>query len=154
MKKKYLLTKKGLEKLKKELKYLKKVKRKEIAERLKQTASFGDLSENAAYQEAKEAQAFIEGKILELEKIIALAEIIKPKRNGKIEIGSKVSLKLLESGEEFNFQIVGEAEADPLSGKISYKSPLGKKLLGKREGDLVKIETELGKKEYKILKIA
>jgi len=153
MEKKTYLTPEGLEKLKKELNYLKTVKRKEIAERLKRTASFGDLSENAAFHEAKDAQAFLEGRILELEKIVKNAKVLELKKNGKIQIGSQVQLKNKEDKQIFKFKIVGESETNPLQGKISYESPLGKALLGKLEGDRVKIESPEGKIEYKVLKV-
>jgi transcription elongation factor GreA len=146
------LTPEGLRKLKKELDYLKKVKRKEIAKRLKETASFGDLSENAAYQEAKEAQAFLEGKILELEEILQKAKVIKKKKEGnKIQLGSLVSVSL--NNQKLKFQIVGPEEANPEKGKISYQSPLGKALLGKAVGAKIEVKTPEGKIHYKILKI-
>ena len=145
------LTPEGLEKLKKELNYLKTVKRKEIAERLRDTASLGDLSENAAYQEAKEAQAFLEGKILELEEAIRQAKVIEEKKTGKVQFGSIVTVS--SNNKKQKFQIVGLEEANPQSGKISFDSPLGKALLGKSLGDIVKIKTPEGKTQYKILKI-
>lgn len=146
------LTPEGLEKLKKELDYLKKVKRKEIAERLRKTASMGDLSENAAYHEAKEAQGFLEGKILELEKEIRDAEIVeKIDKAGWVQIGSSVTLS--SNGKKEKFQIGGTAEADPLNGKISSESPLGNALLDKPEGAVVTVKTPNGKIKYKILKI-
>jgi transcription elongation factor GreA len=146
------LTLEGLEKLKKELDYLKKFKRKEIAERLKETASFGDLSENAAYQETKEAQAFLEGKILELEEITRRAKVIKKKKEtSKVEIGSMVSVGF--NNQEQRFQIVGTEEVNPRKGKISYQSPIGKALLNKPVGAIIKIKTPAGKVQYKILKI-
>jgi len=146
------LTKQTLEELKQKLKYLKEVKRKEIAQRIERAASFGDISDNAGYEEAKEAQAFLEGKILELENLIRGAKIIKPgKKGGRAAIGSKVKLKNKERTIEF--QIVSSIEADPSKGKISAKSPLGKALLGKKKGKKVIIETPQGKTEYKILKI-
>mgnify|MGYP001103852068 CR=1 FL=1 len=149
--KKYL-TPEGLEKLKKELEYLKTVKRREIAERLKHTASFGDLTENAAYLETKEAQGFLEGRILELENLIKSAKVIKKnKRNDIIQIGSTV---ILSSGiKKEKFQIVGVAETDPSEGKISADSPLGKALLDRKKGEVFEIETPQGKIKYKILKI-
>lgn len=145
------LTPQGFEKFKKELNYLENVKRKEIAERLKHAVSFGDLSENAAYDEAKEAQGFLEGRILELKKIISTAELIKKKNTEKIQVGSTVLLCSNNKKEEF--QIVGPDETDISNGKISYKSPLGKIILGKTKGSKVIIETPLGKTEYEILEI-
>jgi len=146
------LTPEGLEKLKKELNYLKKVKRKEIAERLKQTASLGDLSENAAYDEAKEAQGFLEGRILELEETIRGAEVVKKiDKAGWVQLGSTVIVS--SNNEEEKFKVVGTAEADSLNGKISMDSPLGKALLDKPVGAIVTVETPNGKIKYKIIKI-
>jgi transcription elongation factor GreA len=145
------LTPEGLEKLKKELNYLKQVKRKEIAERLKHTASFGDLTENFAYQQAKEDQAFLEGRILELEEIIRSAKAIEKKETGKVQIGSIILVS--SDGNREKFQIVESEETDPLKGKISYQSPLGKALLNKSVGAKIKIETPGGKIQYKILEI-
>ena len=146
------LTFKGLEKFKKELNYLKTVKRKEIAERLKHAASFGDLSENFAYQQTKEDQSFLEGKILELEKIVNQAKVIeKKKQNGRVQIGSIVLVA--SNNQKEKFQIVEPEEINLQEMKISYQSPLGKALFGKSVGAKVRIETSEGKIEYKILKI-
>jgi transcription elongation factor GreA len=146
------LTPEGLEKLKKELEYLKNTKRKEIAKTLERSISFGDLTENAAYQEAKEAQAFLEGRILELENIIRSATIISNnKKKDLVQVGSVVEVK--SDGEKWKFKIVGSEEAKPLEGKISYNSPLGKALLNRKKGEKLEVTTPEGKKEYKILKI-
>jgi len=149
------LTPKGLEELKKELNYLKQVKRKEIAERLKQAIAFGDLSENFAYHEAKETQGFLEGRILELERTIRNAKIIeRQKQTAQVQVGSTVLL-IDVNNEKQEFQITGPEEAAPLEGKISFESPLGKALLNKSIGDKIKIEIPEEQKEiiYKILKI-
>jgi len=145
------LTLEGLEKLKKELEYLKKVKRKEVSEHIRDAASQGDLKENAGYDIAKEEQGFVEGRILKLEETIAQAEIIKKDASDKIQIGSVVFLS--SKGEKENFQVVDPEEADILNNRISFKSPLGKMLLGKRKGDSVEIDAPEGKKEYKIIKV-
>jgi len=145
------LTLQGLEKIKEELEYLEKTKRKEIAERLRHTASFGDLKENAAYDEAKDAQGFLEGRIRELKGILANVKIIEKKADGKAQIGSLVFLKS-ESGRE-KFQIVGPEEADILAGKISHLSPLGQALLGKTKGKKITLETPAGRVQYEILAI-
>lgn len=153
------LTKESLEKFKKELDYLKTEKRKEIGEKLKVAISFGDLSENAAYHQTKEEQSFLEGRILELEHLIKTAEIIKPKpHTGWVQVGSVVYLHNLVEKKRFfkkpeRFEIVGAAEADPLAGKISSESPIGKALLNKPKGAIVEIETPQGKIKYKIAKI-
>ena len=151
MKKKNYLTPEGLKRFKKELAYLKNIKRKEIAQRLKKAISFGDLSENAAYAEAKDAQAFLEGKILELRKIIGSAEIIKKEKSDKVKIGSIV--KVMFEDQEFNFEIVGEPEADPLNNKISYKSPFGSALFGQKKGKEINVNIGDRKMKYKILNI-
>jgi transcription elongation factor GreA len=146
------LTSDGLNKLKKELDYLKTVKRREIAQTLQRAISFGDLSENAAYQEGKEAQGFLEGRILELENIIKNAVIIsKEKKKDVIQIGSSVTLK--SDGKKMKFQIIGPEETNPSAGRISYKSPLGEALLNRKNGEKLEVKTPEGKKEYKILKI-
>lgn len=145
------LTLEGLEKLKKELNYLKTVKRRESAETLRHTASFGDLSENFAYQQAKEDQAFLEGRILELGKIISQAKIIEKRKTDKVQLSSLVIVNL--AGKKEKFQILGPEEADPAKGKISFESPLGKALLGKKVGNKIKIKTLDGKLEGEILKI-
>lgn len=145
------LTPEGLEKLKKELDYLKNVKRKEIAERIKHTAAFGDLKENAAYDEAKEAQGFLERRISELREIISTAKLIEKNNTGEIQIGSTVLLESNNKKEEF--QIVDPDEADIANNKISYQSPLGKIILGKTKGSKVTLKTLSGKIEYNILEI-
>jgi len=145
------LTPEGLAKLKRELYHLKTAKRKEIAARLKHAASFGDLAENAAYQEAKEAQGFLEGRILELRRIVASVKLIKKNKTGKVEIGSVVTLLLNDEKEKF--QIVDPKEVDVSKGKISYQSPLGKMLLGKTKGSKISIENSQGEIKYEILVI-
>lgn len=152
-----LLTKEGLEKLKEELNYLKEVKRKEVAERLKEAISYGDLSENAEYEEAKNEQAFVEGRILELEEKIKYVKIIdeKSKKGAVVQLGSKVLIQNLSSKSKLSeeFTIVGSTEADPVNYKISNVSPVGKALLERRAGDSVKVATPAGIMEYKILKV-
>ncbi len=146
------LTTKGLQKLKEELDDLKNVKRREMAERLKQAISFGDLSENAAYHEAKEAQGFLEGKILDLGRIIRSAKIIKEtNQKDYIEIGSKILLLL--NDQEMELEIVGVNEADPLKGRISDESPLGQAIFRKRKGESGEIKIGENKTKYKILEI-
>ena len=146
------LTPEAYEKLKKELEYLKTEGRKEIAERLKHAASFGDLTENFAYQQAREDQELLEIRIAELESILNDAVIITKRKNKKIvEVGSLVTI--LYDGEEQRFQIVEPEEANPTAGKISFKSPLGQAILGKKSGQAVIVETPNGKVKCKILKI-
>ena len=152
------LTSKRLKELKKELEYLRKTERKKIADELKSAIAFGDLSENAAYKEAKESQAFLEGRIRELEKIINNAEIIKKGiNNNQVKLGSTVTLKNMSQPKPLveveKFKILGKEEADPVKKKISFESPLGKSLLNKFKGAVLKVNTPQGKIKYKILKI-
>ncbi|MDD5569381.1 MAG: transcription elongation factor GreA [Candidatus Pacebacteria bacterium] len=147
------LTKEGLEKLKQELEHLKKEERIKIAEELKEAISFGDLSENAAYDEAKENQAFLEGKISELEKLVSSAKVITESENkGWVQVGSFVTLENGSGKEEY--QIVGEEEADPIGKRISFKSPLGQSLMNKPKGAEIELKTAKGIIHYKILKIS
>lgn len=149
--KKYL-TQEGLEKLKQELEYLKETKRKEIAERLEKCIAFGDLTENSEYQETKEEQAFVEGRILELEDLIGNAVITSQTRQRMYaQVGSTI---LVGTGwKKERFKIVGAEEADPLEGKISVDSPIGKAFLNQQKGAVVEVHTPQGNVQYKILKI-
>lgn len=157
-----LITKEGLKKLKEELDFLKTTKRQEIAQRLKEAISYGDLSENAEYEEAKNDQAFIEGRILELEKQIKNARIImegaqmKSASKGKlIDIGSIVTVRnKTDDDEPETYTIVGSMEADPIGHKISNESPIGKSLLGREKGDVVDVIAPAGKFKYEIVKVA
>ncbi len=146
------LTEKQLKELKEKLKYLETVKTREVAKMINDAASFGDLSENAAYSEAKEKQAFLQREIAELRETIKEAKIVKKENNNKIQIGSIVSV---DSGDGIiRFEIVSQSQADPINGKISYESPVGKALIGKTIGD--KAEVVLGNGEkivYKIKKV-
>ena len=146
------LNRESLEKLKKELNYLKTVKRMEVAKQLGQAAGFGDLTENAAYQEARESKELLERRILELEKKIEEAVIVKkPQKSNQVRLSSTV---LVESPQKrIEFKIVDPEEADPLRGKISYDSPLGKNLLNKTKGSVVEVKTPGGKVKYKIIQI-
>lgn len=146
------ITENGLVRLKAELKELKITKRKEVAERIREAKELGDLSENAEYTEAKEEQAFIEGKIIELEYLIKNAQVIKSEKNsGVIKIGSKIKVKT--DKEVWEYTIVGSNEADPKQGRISNESPLGKAFLSKKEGEVVLVDVPQGKMEFKIISI-
>lgn len=152
MSSKEYISEEGLEKLKKQLEELKTVKRQEIAERLEEAKKMGDLSENAEYTEAREAQEFNEREIAELEELIKKAVVIgKPKDKDEIQIGSTFIAK--SHGKEHQFTIVGSEEADPVSGKISNESPLGKSFLGKKKGDEARVKTPKGEVKYTIEKI-
>lgn len=153
--KEVILTLEGLKKLEQELEQLKSVKRREVAERIKQAIEFGDISENSEYEDAKNEQAFIEGRILTLEKMLRNARIIDEGEihTDVVSIGSTVLLKDMEVGDEINYTIVGSAEADPSANKISNESPVGKAILGKKKGSIVEVNVPAGKLKYKILKI-
>ncbi len=146
------LTAEGLEKLKKELETLENVTRRELAEKLNYAISFGDLRENAAYHQAKEQQAFAEGRILELKTIIANAKIAEKGAGDKVRPGSTVVLS--RAGTREKYVIVGPDEADVFAGKISYKSPLGESVFGKKPGDKAILKTPGGEIEYTIEEIA
>jgi len=155
-----LVTKEGLKKLKDELDHLKNVRRKEVAQRLKEAISYGDLSENSEYEEAKNEQAFVEGRILELDRKIKSAKIITEKNDKKIakevNIGSTVTVRNVAPGEEEQetYTIVGATEADPFDFKISNESPIGRALLSRTRGDNIKVQTPSGMVEYEIMKVA
>ena len=148
------ITKKGLRKLQAELDELRTVKRTEVADRIRTAKEFGDISENSEYDDAKNDQGWIEGRILTLEKMIRNAEIIREpskKSAGTVQLGSKVRVKD-EFGEE-NYTIVGPVEADPKKGLISLESPVGKALLGKAKGDKVKVATPAGSSTLTVLDV-
>lgn len=143
----------GLEKLKEELTNLKQVRRPEVIARIAQAREYGDLSENAEYEDARNEQSFIEGRIQELEEMIKNAQVVeKIKPNGQVVIGSTVRVKT--DGKSFAYTLVGSQEADPLRGKISIESPIGKALLDHRVGETVEVETPAGKTSYRILSIS
>lgn len=154
-----LVTKEGLKKLKDELEHLKTVRRKEVSLRLKEAISYGDLSENSEYEEAKNEQAFVEGRIIELERKIKNAKIISEhdarKGSKEVNVGSHVAVRNVRSENEAEtYTIVGATEADPFDGKISNESPIGKALLGRVKGDVVSVVTPSGTVEYEITKVA
>lgn len=149
-----ILTKEGYEKLKEELEYLKNDSRDEIAERIKVAISFGDLSENSEYEDAKREQSYLEGKIAELEKKLIYVKIIESEVDyKKVTLGSKVKLVNIENGEEYIFTIVGSMEFDPDNLKISNVSPIGKAILDKKVGTTVKVNLPVGLIQYKIVEI-
>lgn len=145
------LTPSGLKKIQGEYDKLVKVKRPEVLVKLDQARSLGDLSENAAYQQVRRQQAFLEGHIRELEGILKKAKAVQKSTSDKVELGSRVELKVDDRIE--NYLIVSEAEADSALGKISTASPLGKKLLGKRAGETIEIEVPAGRVVYIIVGI-
>lgn len=152
----YPMTEEGKEKLEAELEELKVVRRPEIIERIKIARGFGDLSENSEYESAKDEQSFVEGRITTLETMIRFAEIIDNEHVDKDEvaIGKTVVFKELPDEEEEEYQIVGSAESDPFSGKISNDSPIAQALIGKRVNDEVNIETPGGDMKVKIVSVS
>ena len=155
MTKKNILTYEGLKKLEDELQDLKVVKRKEVADKIKEAREQGDLSENAEYDAAKDEQRDIEARIEEIEKILKNAEVVVEDdvNLDQINIGCSVRIYDMEFEEELEYKIVGSTEANSLKGKISNESPVGKALMGKKVGDLVTVETQAGEISYKVLEI-
>lgn len=153
--KKNLLTYEGLQKLEAELQDLKAVKRKEVAQKIKEAREQGDLSENAEYDAAKDEQRDIEARIEEIEKILKNVEVVVEDEVDlkKINVGCAVKVFDSEYKEEIIFKLVGSTEANSLEGKISNESPVGKALLGRKAGETVKVETQAGTVKYKILEI-
>lgn len=153
--KKNLLTYEGLQKLENELHDLKVVKRKEVAQKIKEAREQGDLSENAEYDAAKDEQRDIELRIEEIERILKNAEVVVEEEVDldKINVGCKVKVYDQEFKEEMEFKIVGSTEANSLKGMISNESPVGKALIGKKVGDTVQVETQAGIIQYKVLEI-
>ncbi|MDF2626577.1 MAG: greA1 [Symbiobacteriaceae bacterium] len=151
-----VLSSEGLSKLQEELDYLRNVKRKEVAERLKEARSLGDLSENSEYDDARNEQAFVEGRIIQLENTLRNAKVIDEAAAGaagEIRLGSTVTLKDLEYGDELQYTLVGSVEADPMKHKISNESPVGKAILGKRKGAVVEVEAPVGHIKYEIIEV-
>ncbi len=150
MKDKILMTKEGLEKLKKEYEELKK-RRPKAVERLQKARAMGDLSENSEYTAARQELSFIDGRILELEAIISRAEIVEEKVSDRVQMGDTIELE--SEGKRMRIVLVGEFEADPVKSKFSINSPLGKALVGRKKGEEVEVETPAGKRVYRILRI-
>ncbi|MEJ5198226.1 MAG: transcription elongation factor GreA [Anaerolineae bacterium] len=149
------LTAEGIKKLQEELDYLINVRRPEIARQIAEAKADGDVSENAGYEEAKNAQAFNEGRILTLKNILAKAVVIQ--QNGSketVDIGCKVTVRDVTYGDQETYTIVGSTEVDPGNGRISLKSPIGRALMGHRIGDIVTVQTPGGNVEFEIVSIA
>ena len=153
--KKNILTYEGLRKYEDELHDLKVVKRKEVAQKIKEAREQGDLSENAEYDAAKDEQRDIEARIEDLEKILKNAEVVVEEEVdlNRINIGCRVRILDLEYNEEVEYKIVGSTEANSLKGKISNESPVGKKLIGAKKGETVSVDTQAGSLSYKVLEI-
>ncbi|PIS40856.1 MAG: transcription elongation factor GreA [Candidatus Kerfeldbacteria bacterium CG08_land_8_20_14_0_20_43_14] len=148
---KQFLTPEGFEKLKAEINFLKTVKRKELADRIQEAKELGDLSENAEYQEAKNEQSFVEGRVVELESILKNAVVITPSNSNLVQVGSTVEVEINNNLK--TFCIVGSNEADPVNGRVSNVSPLGQAFLGKQVGEKVMVKTPSGEMEAKIISI-
>jgi transcription elongation factor GreA len=153
--KEVILTQEGLKKLEEELEHLKSVKRREVAERIKVAIGYGDISENSEYEDAKNEQAFIEGRVITLEKLLRNARIINNEDVdiGTVSVGAKVTLKDMEFNDLVEFNIVGTAESDPMNNKISNESPVGRAILGKKIGTVVDVVAPAGTIQYTILDI-
>ena len=154
--KQYLMTYEGVKKLENELEYLKTVKRKEITEKIKVALGYGDLSENSEYDEAKNDQAFTEGRILQLENMLKNAVVVDESEipSDIVSVGSKVKVKDYEFDEEVEYSIVGSAEADPINFKISNESPVGSALIGKKVGAIIEVIIPDGLNKFEILGIS
>lgn len=150
-----ILTAEGLSKLEEKLENLKSVRRLEVAERIKQAISFGDISENSEYEDAKNEQAFIEGEIITLDKMISTAKVIDSDdiKTDVVTLGSTVKLKDIAMKATLEYTVVGSAEADPLEDKISNESPVGTAIMGKKSGETVEVNVPDGTIKYKIMSI-
>lgn len=153
--KKFIMTAEGVKKLEDELEYLKTIKRREITEKIKVALSYGDLSENSEYDEAKNEQAFVEGRIVQLENTLRNANVVDESEISleSVSVGSIVKVKDYDFDEVVDFHIVGSAEADPIKSKISNESPVGKALIGKKVGDIVDVPVPDGVSKFEILEI-
>ncbi|WP_405105891.1 transcription elongation factor GreA [Paenibacillus sp. FSL K6-1217] len=153
--KEVILTPDGLKRLEEELETLKSVKRREVAERIKVAIGYGDISENSEYEDAKNEQAFIEGRVLTLEKMLRNARIINSDEivTDVVSIGVTVNVEDMEYGDIMEYTIVGTAESDPLNNKISNESPVGRAIIGKKIGTIVDVNVPAGVIQYKILDI-
>ncbi|MFZ5817382.1 MAG: transcription elongation factor GreA [Bacillota bacterium] len=152
-----VLSPEGLAKLQEELDYLRNVKRKEVAERLKEARSYGDLSENSEYDDARNEQAFVEGRITMLENTLRNAVVIDEEAAaqaaGEVRLGSTVVLRDLEYGDLLEYTLVGSVEADPAKNKISNESPVGRAIIGKQKGVTVEVEAPVGTIKYEIVDV-
>jgi len=157
MSQKIILTKEGLVNMQVEIKFLKEIRRVEVAEKLKEAISYGDLSENSEYDDARNEQAQLELKIMEIEEILKNHEIVDEKKAAKkntgVIVGSSVTIKSLDSGKKDTYKIVGSTESDILENKISNESPIGRLLIGKNVGEVLTGQSGSGKFEYEIIEI-
>ncbi|MBP6963404.1 MAG: transcription elongation factor GreA [Armatimonadetes bacterium] len=151
-----VLTAEGFKKIEQELERLRTVQRKEVAERIRESKDFGELSENSEYEDAKNEQAFVEGRIMELKRILHNALVIEKRdvKTNRVSIGSKVTVRDMDTKDEWVYTIVGSIEADPAEDRISNESPVGEALMEQKVGDLVTVEAPAGEMHLKIVKIA
>jgi transcription elongation factor GreA len=154
--KELLVSEEGLKKLESELEYLKTVRRHEVSERIKTAREFGDISENSEYEDAKNEQAFVEGRIQTIEKMLRQAKVVSSENvdPNAVHIGSIVVVKDLEEGFDEEYTLVGAAEADPNKNHISNESPVGKALLGAKTGEIVEVNAPVGKIRMQVMKIS
>jgi transcription elongation factor GreA len=150
--KELVLTREGLQKLESELDDLKTIHRREVNERIRQAKEFGDISENAEYEAAKQEQAFVEGRIMRVESMIRNARIIEDSEyaTDEVHLGASVKVKDLKGGGSLEFTLVGSTEADPQNGRVSNESPLGRALIGKKKSETVEVQTPRGVVSYKV----
>ena len=150
-----LVTPEGLEKLQTELDHLTDVRRKEIANRIRQAREFGDISENSEYDDAKAEQGLLERRISEIQRRVRDAKVVDPSQvdTSSVDVGTRVTLRVVEGGQERTFQIVGANESDPGSGKLSHASPVGRAVLKRKVGEKVVVSTPRGSTEYEIMNV-
>ncbi len=153
--KEVILTPEGYEKLKQEIDHLRNEKRREVADRIRVAREFGDIAENAEYDDAKNEQAMLEHKIAQLEERLLSARVITKKEISKdqVSVGSKVRLRDIQANKTFEYHIVGSAEANPAENKLSNESPVGKAIIGHKKGDVVEVSAPRGALKFKILEI-
>ena len=153
--KEVILTKEGYEKLKSEIEFLSTEKRREVADRIRIAREFGDIAENAEYDDAKNEQAHLEARIAMLEERLKAARVVTKKeiKSGEVSIGTKVRLKDMDANQTVEYSIVGSAEADPAEFKLSNESPVGKAIMGRKKGEVVEVAAPRGSLKYKILDI-
>lgn len=153
--KEIVLTADGLKRIELELEHLRTVHRREVADRIRESKSFGEFSENSEYEDAKTEQAFVEGRILELKHILANAEVVRESDipTDMVGVGSKVTVRDLETDDEWEYTIVGSVEADPSEDRISNESPVGESLMEKKVGEIIEVDVPAGTAKYEIIKI-
>ncbi len=156
MSKEVILTAGGYDKLLEELEHLTNARRREVAARIKSAIEFGDISENSEYDDAKNEQAFIEGRITQVKDVLAKASLIDEKKitTKVVSVGSRVKLLDVEENEEFEYMMVGSVEADPENHRISNESPVGQAILGRKAGEAIQVEVPSGTIEYRIIEIS